>query len=209
MNWSDWVQDKKSVVLYIHGFLSSPLSAKAEITRKWLNQNYPDVEFYCPHLPPYPNETQIILEKLVEKLSSDSVYLIGSSLGGFWATYLAEQFNLPAVLINPAVKPQNFMPSYLDIDVKSYHTDECYRLQERHINEIIAADIPVTRLKNYWLMVQTGDETLDYRQAVEKYSGCKQTIEEGGDHSFQGYENHLESIVGWFEHFYLKNFTPS
>lgn len=188
-------------LLYIHGFLSSPLSAKAEITRKWLEQNYPDIAFYCPQLPPYPNETKIILEKLVENLLKDGVYLIGSSLGGFWASWLVEKYNLPAVLINPAVKPQNFMPHYVDLDLKSYHTADCYRLQPWHIDEIITADIPVSRLKNYWLMVQTGDETLDYRHAVEKYSGCKQTVEEGGGHSFQGYEDHLPEIINWFEKF--------
>jgi predicted esterase YcpF (UPF0227 family) len=186
-------------LIYIHGFLSSPLSAKAEITRQWLLKNNSDIEFYCPQLPPYPNETQQILDALVERLSSQSVYLMGSSLGGFWATWLAEKYNLPAVLINPAVSPQKFMPKYLDIDLKSYHTDDSYRLQQHHIDEIIAADVSVTRYKNYWLLVQMGDETLDYRDAVKKYAHCKQTIEAGGDHSFQGFENHLENIVGWFE----------
>jgi predicted esterase YcpF (UPF0227 family) len=186
-------------IIYIHGFLSSPLSAKAEITRQWLLENCSDVEFYCPQLPPYPNETKRILEDLVENLLPQPVYLMGSSLGGFWATYLAEKYNLSAVLINPAVSPQKFMPKYLDIDLKSYHTDDSYRLQQHHIDEIAAEDVPVTRYKNYWLLVQTGDETLDYREAVKKYAHCKQTIEEGGDHSFQGFENYLSEIINWFE----------
>jgi len=193
-----------SSLLYIHGFLSSPLSAKAEITRKWLLTNRPDVQFYCPQLPPYPKETQKILEELVEGLLSGGVCLLGSSLGGFWATFLAEKYNLPAVLINPAVKPQNFMPKYVGMDAKSYHSDERYYLRSKHINEIIQADLPVTRHNNYWLLVQTGDETLDYHQAVKKYANCKQTIEEGGDHSFQGFENYLEKIFQWFE-----KMTPS
>lgn len=191
-------------LIYIHGFLSSPLSAKAEITRQWLLKNNSDIEFYCPQLPPYPNETQQILENLVERLSSQSVYFMGSSLGGFWATWLVEKYNLPAVLINPAVSPQKFMPKYLDIDLKSYHTDDSYRLQQHHIDEIIAADVSVTQYNNYWLLAQTGDETLDYRDAVKKYAHCKQTIEEGGDHSFQGFENYLPEIINWFE-----NRTPS
>jgi predicted esterase YcpF (UPF0227 family) len=191
-------------IIYIHGFLSSPLSAKAEITRQWLLENCSDVEFYCPQLPPYPNETKRILEDLVENLLPQPVYLMGSSLGGFWATYLAEKYDLPAVLINPAVSPQKFMPKYLDIDLKSYHTDDSYHLQQYHIDEIIAADVPATRYTNYWLLVQTGDETLDYRGAVKKYAHCKQTIEEGGDHSFQGFENYLFEIINWFE-----NRTPS
>jgi len=193
------VQDKIASLIYIHGFLSSPLSAKAEITRKWLLKNRSDIAFYCPQLPPYPNETKRILKNLVEDVLPQTVYLMGSSLGGFWATYLAEKYNLPAVLINPAVSPQDFMPRHLNLDLKSYHTDDTYHLQAHHIDEIMAADLPLTRHNNYWLLVQTGDETLDYRDAVKKYTHCKQTIEEGGDHSFQGFENHLENIVGWFE----------
>lgn len=186
-------------LLYIHGFLSSPLSAKAEITRKWLLKNRSDIEFYCPQLPAYPKESQNILMQLVEQLQNETVYLVGSSLGGFWATYLSEVYNLPTVLINPAVNPQNFMPKYIGVDLKSYHTDDSYQLQSHHIDEILNADIPVTRFNNYWLLAQTGDETLDYRDAVKKYAHCKQTIEEGGDHSFQGFENYLPEIIKWFE----------
>lgn len=185
-------------LIYIHGFLSSPLSAKAEITRQWLLKKHSDVEYYCPQLPPYPNEAKRILDDLVESLMSQPVYLMGSSLGGFWATWLVEKYNLPAVLINPAVAPQTFMPKYLDLELESYHTDDTYRLHSHHIDEIIAADVSVTRYNNYWLLVQKGDETLGYRAAVKKYAQCKQTIEEGGDHSFVGFEKHLDKILEWF-----------
>lgn len=188
-----------SALLYIHGFLSSPLSFKACQTQDWLAANHPDIDFYCPQLPPYPAQTQAILEALVEHLLPQPVYLMGSSLGGFWATWLAEKYNLRAVLINPAVSPQNFMPEYLEVDLKSYHTDDSYRLHAGHIDEMVAVDVPVTRKPNYWLLVQTGDETLDYRQAVQKYAGCKQTIEEGGDHSFQGFERYLDGALSWFK----------
>jgi uncharacterized protein len=189
-----------AALLYIHGFLSSPLSYKARQTQSWLSTNHPEIDFYCPQLPPYPAQTQAILQTLVENLYPRPVYLMGSSLGGFWATWLAEKYDLRAILINPAVRPQDFMPAYLKVDLKSYHTDDSYRLHSGHIDEIIAADIPVTRKSNYWLLVQTGDETLDYRQAVHKYANCKQTIEEGGDHSFQGFERYLEDCIEFFQH---------
>lgn len=182
-----------AALLYIHGFLSSPLSFKAQQTQAWLAANHPEIDYHCPQLSPYPNETQIGLEELVESLLPQPVYLMGSSLGGFWATWLAEKYNLRALLVNPAVNPQSFMPKYLGMELKSYHTDDTYLLQPRHIDEIIEVDIQPKRLANYWLLVQTGDETLDYRNAVEKYAGCKQTIEEGGDHAFQGFERYLES----------------
>ena len=181
-----------AALLYIHGFLSSPLSHKAQQVQHWLAQTHPDIRFYCPQLPPYPAQTQAILQRQVEPLLSGPVYLMGSSLGGFWATWLAETYDLRALLVNPAVRPQAFMPAYLEVDLKGYHTDHSYRLNAGHIDEIIAADVPVNRHSNYWLLVQTGDETLDYRQAVTKYQGCRQTIEPGGDHSFQGFERYLE-----------------
>src|SRR5690606_15490663 len=93
----------------------------------------------------------------------------------------------------------DFMPAYLEVDLKSHHTDDSYRLHAAHIDEIIAADVPVTRKSNYWLLVQTGDETLDYRQAVQKYAGCKQTVEQGGDHAFQGFERYLQDCIEFFQ----------
>lgn len=189
-----------AALLYIHGFLSSPFSFKAQQTRQWLAVNRPGITFYCPHLPPYPAQTQLMLESLVESLLPQPVYLMGSSLGGFWASWLAEKYDLRAVLINPAVRPQDFMPSYLNVDLKSYHTDDSYRLNAGHLDEIIAVDTPITHKSNYWLLVQTGDETLDYRQAVQKYAGCKQTIEAGGDHAFQGFERYLEDSIKFLQH---------
>lgn len=182
-----------AALLYIHGFLSSPLSFKAQQTQAWLAANHPEIDYHCPQLSPYPAETRQLLEQLVESLLSQPVYLMGSSLGGFWATWLAEKYNLRALLINPAVSPQKFMPKYLGMELKSYHTDDIYHLQAHHIDDIKLVDVQPKRLKNYWLLVQIGDETLDYRHAVQKYSGCKQTIEQGGDHAFQGFERYLEN----------------
>lgn len=135
----------------------------------------------------------------MESLLPEPIYLMGSSLGGFWATWLAEKYNLRAVLINPSVRPQDFMPDYLDVDLKSYHTDDYYRLRPQHVDEILTCQVAVQRTANYWLLVQTGDETLDYRQAVEKYHGCKQVVEPGGDHSFQGFERYIKDSIAFLE----------
>ena len=182
-------------LIYIHGFLSSPLSFKAQQTQAWLAVNHPQIDYHCPQLSAYPAQTQHELELLVESLMPDPVYLMGSSLGGFWATWLAEKYNLKAVLINPAVNPQAFMPKYLGLELKNYHTDDHYCLNAGHIDEILRANVAIARHGNYWLLAQTDDETLDYRQAVEKYVGCKQTIEQGGDHAFQGFERYLTQCM--------------
>lgn len=183
------------VLIYIHGFLSSPESFKARQTQAWLAVNHPEVAYHCPQLTPYPEQTRLALEQLVESLLPQKIFLIGSSLGGFWATWLAEKYNLKAVLINPAVRPYEFMPKHIGVILKSYHSEDTYCLAAHHIDEIKAVDGIPQRLSNYWLLVQEGDETLDYTQAVEKYRGCKQTIEQGGDHSFQGFERYLSKII--------------
>lgn len=180
-------------LLYLHGFLSSPSSFKAQQTQAWLAAKHPEIDYHCPQLSPYPAQTQQLLERWVESHGQQAIYVMGSSLGGFWATWLAEKYNLRALLINPAVNPHEFMPKYLGLELKSYHSDDTYQLHAHHIDEIKSVDVQPKRLDNYWLLLQTGDETLDYRQAVEKYAGCKQTIEQGGDHAFQGFERYLES----------------
>jgi len=192
-----------SALIYIHGFLSSPLSHKAQQVKAWLGENRADIDYHCPFIPPYPGQARDLLENLVESLVESQaeaqprpVYLMGSSLGGFWATYLAEKYDLRAVLINPAVKPSMLMPEYVGVELQNYHTDDTHVLSERHIDELRAVDTPqIHRLANYWLMAQTGDETLDYRLAVEKYQGCKQLVEEGGDHAFQGFEHWISDAI--------------
>lgn len=182
-------------IIYIHGFLSSPLSWKARQVARWLAERRPDIRYHCPHLTPYPRQTQLALEALVESLLPEPVGLIGSSLGGYWATWLTEKYDLRTLLVNPAVRPWEFMPGYLEVDLKSYHTDDSYRLKASHLDEIKTCEVAIQNHNNYWLLAQTGDETLDYTQAVAKYGGCKQTIEQGGDHGFQGFERYLEEGI--------------
>ncbi len=191
-------------LLYIHGFLSSPLSHKAQATKSWLASNYPQVLFYAPQLSPYPKDVGRLLSALVEKIETP-VYLMGSSLGGFWATFLAEQYNLPAIVINPACKPQRLLPRYVGQEIQNYHSEETYRLTSAHVEELETFDVPINRPENYWLMAQTKDETLDYREAAEKYHAAKQLIEDGGNHSFEGFENHLPDCLRFFESFSQKH----
>ncbi len=193
----------KASLIYIHGFLSSPMSHKAQVTKSWLETNRPEVEFFAPKLPPYPEETGRILQDRVESLTGP-IYLMGSSLGGFWATFLAEKYDLPVIVVNPACKPQTLLPDYVGKPLQNYHTQDTYELASHHIAELEAFDVAVSRTNNYWLMAQTNDETLDYRQAVEKYQRARQLIEEGGNHSFEGFETHLSDCMKFFDQFYVQ-----
>jgi len=184
------------LVLYIHGFLSSPLSFKAQQIKEYCAQLHPPMDFACPALPTAPAQVMTILNKVVEDNQDQTIGMIGSSMGGYYATYLSQRYQLPAVLINPAVRPYTLMEKYLHQDLKNYHTEEVSRLNEQHVQELHALEI--NRLQYpalIWVLAQTGDETLDYRHAVARYQGCKQTIEQGGDHSFQGFNAYLPTII--------------
>lgn len=192
-----------AALVYLHGFLSSPASLKARQVADWLARERPDIHYHCPHLPPYPDRAAEQLRTLIEPLlraHRGQVYLMGSSLGGYWATWLAQKYDLRAVLINPSVRPWQFMPEFLEVDLKGYHTDDSYRLSARHVAEIRAYEAAsMTRPENLWLLVQTGDETLNYRQAVAHYRGARQTVEPGGDHSFQGFERYIPEALVFLE----------
>ena len=187
-------------LLYIHGFLSSPQSHKAVQVADWLKHNRPDIRYHCPFLTPYPEKTRAMLEQIVAGTQPDPLYLVGSSLGGFWATWLAEKYDLKAVLINPAVKLSVFKSEYINTELKNYHTEDTYLLTEEHVEHFQKVNtLQIRRKRNYWLLVQTGDETLNYRLAVNKYSGCRQLVEPGGDHSFQNFDRHIPAVIEFLE----------
>jgi len=187
-------------LLYIHGFLSSPRSLKAQQMGAWLAENHPRYQYLCPLLTPYPEHARTILEQLIENNISDSIYLMGSSLGGFWATWLAEKYDLKAVLINPVVNLDLFNSSYLNVKLKNYHSDDTYMLNESHIAGFKTVNVAeLSRPENYLLLVQTMDEVLDYRLAISKYSGSRQIVIDGGDHTFRNFEKYIPAAMQFLE----------
>ncbi len=128
------------------------------------------------------------------------ITLIGSSLGGYYATFLAEKHGLKAVLINPAVLPDRDLEQFLGPQ-RNLYTGEPYELTPAHLAEMRALSVPrITRPERYYLLVQTGDEVLDYREAVRYYAGAKQCVIEGGDHGFHDFEREIPEILrfaGW------------
>lgn len=186
-------------LLYIHGFLSSPASLKARQMGQWLADNRPEWRYLCPSLTPYPRETRGTLDKLVQEHVSGGIFLMGSSLGGWWATWLAEKYDLKAVLINPVVDLSLF-GKYLNVPLRNYHTTDSYMLSDTDAAEFRSLDITqVRRPQNYFLMVQKGDTDLDYRLAVKKYAGGRQLIEEGGNHTFVDFESHIPAAMEFLE----------
>ena len=151
-----------------------------------------------PSIPSVPADAIALLRKHADEIVRHAdLWLVGSSLGGFYATWLAEHYECPAVLINPAVRPHELLRSYLGQNT-NYYTAERWILDESHIEQFRQLYIDkIARPQRYLLMLQTGDETLDYREAVEKYRGCTCVIEQGGSHEFTGFERHLDEILSF------------
>ena len=187
-----------SNVLYLHGFLSSPQSVKAQSTVQWFAEHHPDVVVHTPALSNYPSKVFGQLEGYINshpELLQGGLKVIGSSMGGYLATYLVERFGGKAVLINPAVKPYELLIDYLGEHVNPY-TNEVFELVAEDMDVLKALDTEVLNTPDaYHVMLQTGDETLDYRQAQAKYEAGTLVIEQGGDHSFINYPNHLPAIA--------------
>lgn len=182
------------MILYVHGFLSSPQSFKARLIAARLEQLGLPRAFACPALHGEPEEIVAIIERAVRD-SPDAPALIGSSLGGFYATHVAERFGLRTVLLNPAVRPYDLLPNFLGVHRNLYTGDEIV-VEPRHLDALRALDVEtLADPARYFLIVTTGDEVLDYRQAVEKYRGARQLVIAGGDHSLDGLPAYLDDML--------------
>ena len=178
------------MIVYLHGFNSSPQSHKAQVMQRFMAERGLAHEYACPALPPLAGDAM----KAIQPLVSKKPCLIGSSLGGFYATYLAEQHGLRAVLINPAIDPHIGLRAYLGPQ-QNLHTGKPYELTEAHLAQWKRLYVPRITPQRYLLIVETGDEVLDYRKAVERYAGAEQLVIPGGDHSLQSFPQHLARIL--------------
>ena len=183
------------MIVYIHGFNSSPASHKSNQLRARLAALGREHEFCCPALPHVPRDAVAVLERTVSGASPTHVTLVGSSLGGFYATYLSEKFGMRAVLVNPAITPHQGLRGYLGAQ-KNLYTGEEYTLSEEHLGQLAQLHVArPARMNRYLLMHTTGDELLDWRLAVDHYRGCRQVIVHGSDHGFAQFGDYLDIVL--------------
>jgi uncharacterized protein len=180
------------MLIYIHGFNSSPASFKAGVIQHELESRGRGADFLAPALPHSPAAAAALLGQLVR--AHRDACVIGSSLGGFYATWLAERYGVRAVLLNPAVRPYELLAREVRRQ-RNFHTGEEYEFTAQHLAELRALEVVAITPERYLLLVETGDEVLDYRDAVEKYRGAQQLVIEGGDHGFGDFAQYLDTVL--------------
>lgn len=181
------------MIIYIHGFGSSGEATKAEAFRHYCTQK--KIRYIAPSLPSIPSLAINTLSELIESyLENESVYLIGASLGGYYSLYLSDKYDLKAVLINPAVNAPETLQRALGKGV-NYFDNSTYEWNASHLEMLENYEIEEPNVENLLLMLQKGDDVLDYEEALECLEGAKTILEEGGTHGFEGIERHFEAIM--------------
>lgn len=184
------------MILYLHGFRSSPLSFKARLIGERMAELGRAAEYQCPQLPASPREAMALAEELIAT-DAANVTLIGSSLGGYYATWLAEKFGCRAVLLNPAVKPPRDLEKYVGVTT-AYHSDATFEFKREYIEELKALAVDkITHPERYFLMAATGDEVLDWREMTAHYPGARHHIIEGGDHGISEFAQYLDEVLAF------------
>lgn len=189
-------------LLYLHGFLSSPLSEKAVATQSYLRAHYPEVSLQVPELAHHPKDVVVQLKELLESTNHQCLGIIGSSLGGFYADWLGHMTYLPRVLVNPVVSPAQLLSDYLGEHQNPY-TKARFTLTQKDVDgflhlekERLGLMTQTTSLKEQvLLLVEEGDETLDYSLATSFFKKATCIVEPNGNHRFENYEKWLPYLL--------------
>ncbi|MDO6680914.1 MULTISPECIES: YqiA/YcfP family alpha/beta fold hydrolase [unclassified Oceanobacter] len=188
--------------LYLHGFLSSPQSLKAQETLAYFRQQGLEASLRLPELHFAPAEAIAQAADQLQQLQQrhEHVFVIGSSLGGFYATWLAQNYQIPAILVNPAVRPHQLFRHYLGPH-QHYHSGETFEVTESYLQQLVALEVTeIAYPEDMLLLLQTADETLDYRYAADLYRACPGWNQAGGSHGFDSYQQFLPRIMAFVSH---------
>ena len=183
------------VFIYLHGFNSAPASRKARTMAAYLEARGLGHLFTCPALPPSPRDAVRVIETEIAR-QRDKPTFVGSSLGGFYATHFAERLDARAILINPAITPYIGLESYLGTQ-KNLYTGETYELTRDDLDGWRALAVERPDPERYLLLLETGDEVLDWREAARKYEGARTVIRDGGDHTMKTFAEHLPRVLAF------------
>ena len=185
------------MILYLHGFRSSPRSFKARVMQERMTALGRAGDLICPQLPASPKAAMALALLLAERHAPHNLSIVGSSLGGFYATWLAERLDVRAVLLNPAVDPLKNLASQVGVTT-NWHSDEPFEFRREYIDELAGLKLArITRPERYLLIAATGDEVLDYRDMVTHYAGARQHVIEGSDHAISEFPDYVDEVLAF------------
>lgn len=183
-------------LLYLHGFRSSPQSTKARRLADWIAGHRPEVRWHCPQLPPSPRTAIDAVFAQIEAWQAARLAVVGSSLGGFYATVVAERTGCPAVLLNPAIDPARDLAAWIGEQTHFHDPAERFFFRAEYVDELRAlAPAAITQPQRYLAIVAKGDELLDWREMAARYAGARIKLLEGSDHALSDFDQHLPELL--------------
>ena len=183
-------------LLYLHGFRSSPQSAKARLMAAHVAQHHPGVRFWGPQLPPSPRAAMDMLCAGVAGWPPERMAVVGSSLGGYYASWVAQQKRCASVLLNPAVNPVRDLARYIGEQTQFHAPEEHFYFAPEFVDELRMLDVRGEPPAAPQLaVIAKGDEVLDWREMVARYPQAKLQLLDGGDHGLSDFADHIAGIV--------------
>jgi predicted esterase YcpF (UPF0227 family) len=187
---------KTTHVLYLHGFRSSPKSNKAQQMAQCMATEFPHITWWCPQLPPSPQAAARFILEGTADWPADRMAVVGSSLGGFYATWLAAQRGCKAVLLNPAIDPARDLAKYIGEQTAWHDPAERFHFGPEFVDELRALEVgPMQHPERVWALIAKGDEVLDWREMTARYPGSHQQVMEGGNHALSNFETYLPQVL--------------
>lgn len=187
-------------LLYLHGFRSSPQSTKARQMAARMADEHPNVQWWCPQLPPSPAEAAALIEQGTAGWPSGRMAVVGSSLGGFYATWLAERRGCRAAVLNPAVDPARDLAGHIGEQSAWHDPSQHFFFRPEYIDELRALEAgPLSHPELFFALIAKGDEVLDWREMTARYPGVRLRLLEGSDHALSEFDQHLEEVLAFLE----------
>lgn len=189
--------DTTTHLLYLHGFRSSPGSMKAVKMAERVQREHPGVVWWCPQLPPSPAAAMALIRQGTADWPQGRMAVVGSSLGGFYATRLALDTGCRAVLLNPAVAPARDLAKYIGEQTAWHNPEERFFFQPEFVDELRnLAGGALSHPERVLAVIAKGDEVLDWREMVDRYLRCRLKLLEGSDHALSDFDDHLDEVMG-------------
>lgn len=187
-------------LLYLHGFRSSPQSAKARLMAARVHASHPSVTWWCPQLPPSPRAAAALIDHGTAGWPAERMAVAGSSLGGFYATWLAQRRGCKAVVLNPATDPARDLAAHIGEQTVWHDPAERFFFRSEYIDELRAlASGPLRTPERFFAVIAKGDELLDWREMAARYAGAPSLLLDGGDHALSDFEQHLGAVFDFLE----------